>query len=80
MRQKPFRKAGHKTQVKRDSPGLDGGRLEPQLGRLPVVQATGVLTPGWEDPSFNSTPALPDETRQDKTNLTKTKDKITGPT
>ena len=76
-RQKSPRGAGLDTQVNRDFPGKDRGRLEPQLGRLPGAQTTGVLTLGWEDPSFNSAPDLPDETRQGKNHKTNQKFKLT---
>ena len=52
------------------------GGLVTQLGRLPVAQTTGVLTPGWEEPSFNSGLDLPDETRQGKNHKTQPKNKL----
>ena len=65
--QKPSRRAGYVITAIRDSPGLIGGRLEPQRGRSPTVKAVCGGTLGWKDPPFNSKLALPGATHQDPT-------------
>ena len=66
-KQKPSRRAGLIITAIRDSPGLIGGRLEPQRGRSLTVKAVCGSTLGWKDPPFNSMLALPGATHQDPT-------------
>ena len=66
-KQKPSRRAGLVITAVKDSPGLIGGRLEPQRGRSLTVKAVCDGTLGWKDPPFNSILALPGATHQDPT-------------
>ena len=66
-KQKPSRRAGLVITAIEDSPGLIGGRLEPQRGRSLTVKAVCGGTLGWKDPPFNSILALPGATHQDLT-------------
>ena len=65
MNKKSLRGAVFVIIANKDSPGLTGGRLEPQLGRPLTVKAVCGGTLGWKDPSFNSMLTLPGATHQD---------------
>ena len=74
---KSSRRTGVTIIAIKNSPGLIGGRLEPQRGRLLTVKAVCGGTLGWKDPPFNSILTLPGTTQQDPTLNEIIKNKIT---